>query len=507
MSKSANRIFKMFAAQNGTQLVIMLNQLILPAAFLHAYGVALYGEWLSLSAAISYLSTFNYGVQTFTNTQMTIHYSRGEVDECRHVQSAGLRILLTVFVAFCLLLLAVFKLPIDSWLHLTISRVEAQMTLYFLGTQIVFAMLSGFLGGKYMVVGMAHRGYNWGAGGQLVIVLVMAGLAVRQVAFHWIAGAQAFLTLIQILLMILDLNYIAPDIHLSLRYWKPGSLKSVLKPSGQYALLYSCSVLAYQVPILTMQRMLGPAAVVVYSVTRTIYSASRRLLTLVTSSIGPEVTILYGQRDWPKLHRLYDLSERVVLALTLPITFGFMLATPLLLHFWLHKSQLFAPGVCLLLGMTVTILGIKEHKYQFQFSSNQVREISYLTFAAYALMTLISIPAIHFFQLPGFVALWGIAELALLYLLLRLNARLFAGAVALDRTPVYHLIAAMAIGSIAAAWPLFHMQCFSYPKQALISIAGTIVATAVSYRLFGIRNVLDLLWRKLANRIPAPAAN
>ncbi len=93
---SLGRISKLFAAQNATQVVSLLTQLLLPPIFLHSYGVGLYGEWLALSAAIGYLSTVNYGIQTYTNMQMTIHYNRGEVDECVHLQSGGLFILLVI---------------------------------------------------------------------------------------------------------------------------------------------------------------------------------------------------------------------------------------------------------------------------------------------------------------------------------------------------------------------------------------------------------------------------
>ena len=101
---SLGRISKLFAAQNATQVVSLLTQLLLPPIFLHSYGVGLYGEWLALSAAIGYLSTVNYGIQTYTNMQMTIHYNRGEVDECVHLQSGGLFILLVIFVALTILL-------------------------------------------------------------------------------------------------------------------------------------------------------------------------------------------------------------------------------------------------------------------------------------------------------------------------------------------------------------------------------------------------------------------
>lgn len=507
MGKSTKRIVKMFAAGNGAQIVTVITQLILPAAFLKSYGIALYGEWLALSAAIGYLSTLNFGLQTYTYMQMTIHYSRGEVEECRYVQSAGLRMLLSLFFISWLVLLVIFAMPLDSWLHLTIPRFEAQLTLYLLGGQITASMLTGFFGGKYTVFGSAHRGTTWNATTQLIIVLAMAVLALRHVEFYWIAGVQVVLTLISVVLMVGDLHRLAPDIRPSLRYWKPGSMMAVLKPSGQYALLYSSNVLAYQIPILIMQRLLGPAAVVIYSVTRTIFSMGRRLVSMVTLSIGPEVTMLYGQRDWPTLHKIYDYSERVILTFTVPITFGSMLAAPFLLHFWLHKDSLYHPEICLLLGITATVLGIKEHKYQFQFSSNQVREISYLTIAGYSAMALLSVPAMMFLGVPGFIVLWGITEIVLLYLLLRLNARLFAGKMVLDRSPIFRLFAIMFVGSLAVVWPMVHMVQFNYLEQVIISAAGVLAFFLVSYRLFGFGSVREIMWQKISRRIPLAAGN
>lgn len=507
MGKSTKRILKLFAAGNGAQFANAVGQLILPAAFLKGYGIALYGEWLALSAAIGYLSTLNYGLQTYTTMQMTIHYSRGEVDECNHVQSAGLRILLSLFVISWLVLLVIFALPLDSWLRLTIPRFEAQLTLYLLGGMVTAGMLTGFLSGKYMVFGAAHRGTNWNSATMLVGVLAMAALALRHAAFYWIAGAQVSLTLLSVLLMAIDLHRLAPDIRPSLRYWKRGSMMAVLKPSSQYALLYSSNVLAYQLPILIMQRLLGPAAVVVYSVTRTIFSMGRRLVSMVTSSIGQEVTIFYGQRDWPTLHRIYDLSERVILTFTVPVTFGSMLAAPFLLHVWLHKDALYRPEICLLLGLTAVVLGIKEHKYQFQFSSNQVREISYLTITGYTIMTLLSIPAMIFFGVPGFVALWGLTEIVLLYLLLHLNARLFTGVMVLDRSPIVRLFGLLLVGSIAVIWPMIHMLEFNYLEQVVFSITGALIFFLASYRIFGFGSVREIVWKKLAGRIPLLAGN
>jgi O-antigen/teichoic acid export membrane protein len=508
---SLGRVSKLFAAQNASQVVSLLTQLLLPPIFLRSYGVALYGEWLALSAAIGYLSTVNYGIQTYTNMQMTIHYNRGEVKECVEVQSAGLRILLAAFGVLGLLLLVIFALPLEHLLHLTIPRIEAQWVVYLLGMQILASMLQGFFSGNYMVFGETHRGVNFSNAVAVVILAVQITLALAHVSFAWIAAAQFVITLASCLFLVLDLRRLAPQIAPTVRYWTPGSLKAILKPSVHYGLLFSSNILAYQLPVLLMQRILGPVPVVVYSVTRTVYSMSRRVLFLLTSSIGPEVTITFGQRDWPKLRRLYELSERIILLMVPAITFGSMLATPFLLRVWLHKKDLYDPGVCLLLGLTIAILGIKEHKYQFQFSSNQVREVSYMASAAYGLMLLVSIPLMHRLGLIGFLIVWMISELLQLFYLLHLNANLFrqesAGerADSIDRRPVYLLLLMLTFGTAAVAWPVFHLEDFRTPVQLGFAALTTLIMLVVAYWLFRVDEVRSLLWERVASRFPALA--
>ena len=500
------RIVKLFAAQNANQVVVMISQLMLPAAFIRVFGTTTYGQWIALSAAVSYLGTFNYGLQTYTNMQMTILYNRGDVQGCRETQSAGLRILLSAFMGAGVFLLVIFLLPISSWLHLTISAAAAHWTLYLLGMQVMSSMLFGFFSGSYMVFGEAHRGAHFGNGNQLAGMLVMVALISLHQPFPIIAAGQVAVTLSLSLYLCLDLGRRVPHLKPTVRYWKDGSLSAILKPSSQYMLLASSNLIAYQVPVLLMQRFLGPSAVVVFSVTRTIYSMSRRILYLVTNSLSAEITLIYGKQDWPRLARLYDLSERIILLLTPPVTFGSMLATPLLLQIWLHKAQLFNPGVCMTLGLTISILSIKEHKYQFQFSSNKVSEISWLTLITYTAMSLAAIPMMQRFGLQGFVSTWLVFEIGQLFYLLHLNDKLFRGHATLNHKPVTQLFLILAACSIAFVWPVYHVASLNYMWQILASVAATIGIGALCYWLFRVDEVRGMLWGKLAGRFPALAA-
>ncbi len=503
---SLRRIAKLFAAQNANQLVVILQQLLLPPAFLHIFGTSLYGQWLALSAAISYLSTFNYGLQTYTNMQMTIHYNRGELQETREVQSAGLRILLGAFAGAALLLLLVFLLPLTSWLRLSVSPLAAHVTLYLLGMQIMASMLFAFFAGSFMVFGEAHRGAHLGNLNQLLGTLTLVGLVLTRQPFPVIAGGQILVTLVMAAYVgLFELPRRCPDLKPQMHYWRAGSLGTILKPSAQYMLLASSNLLAYQVPVILMQRLLGPTVVVAYNVTRTVYSMSRRLLYLVTNSLSAEITLIYGQRDWPRLHKLYALSERVILLMTPPITFGSMLATPLLLQLWLHKGALFRPGICITLGLTISILSIKEHKYQFQFSSNKVESISWQTLGAYGLTSLISIPLMSKFGVQGYLVTWLISETIQLFYLLHLNDKLFAGQARLDHKPVYQMLAVMVVCTALFFWPILHIRSVPYLLQGVMATVTTLLLTAFCYWIFQVDELRSMLWSKLAARVPALA--
>jgi O-antigen/teichoic acid export membrane protein len=249
--------------------------------------------------------------------------------------------------------------------------------------------------------------------------------------------------------------------------------------------------------VIVIQRVLGPAAVVIFSVTRTIYSMGRRLPYLVTNSIGPEVTITYGERNWKKLRQLYELSERVVLLLIPPLSFGVMLFTPLLLALWLRRGSLYDPFVCLLFGITIAIQSVKEHKYQFQFSTNQVRELSCMTPIAYGAMLLLSIPAMYWLGLSGMLIVWALAEAAQLLYLLELNRRLFGREAVLSFRLVGVLMVFLVVEAVACIWPVFHIAAMSLPRQALIASVVTLISFAFSYWIFGVDEIRTLLWQRI----------
>src|SRR5215475_12604873 len=84
------RILKTLIALGAGHGVQTLTQLLLPPAFIAAYGIQGYGEWLALSASVGYLSTLDFGLQTYVLNRLTALYHRSELEEFNRVQSVGL---------------------------------------------------------------------------------------------------------------------------------------------------------------------------------------------------------------------------------------------------------------------------------------------------------------------------------------------------------------------------------------------------------------------------------
>jgi O-antigen/teichoic acid export membrane protein len=498
---SLRRIAKTGSALVSSQGVNVITQLVLPPIFLRKYGVSIYGEWLTLSATVSYLATVNFGLQTFANNQVAIHYSRGETEQAHVVQSTTLLLLLYIIGSAALLTTVVFFLPINSWLGLKTDALTVSATIYLLGLQILGRMLFGFLAGIYLVVGVAHRGGYWSNILALTTSAATAVMTFEHASFTRIAVQQAIIPVLLCVFILIHLRVTAPAIFPRLHYARPRRFGEFLKPSSYFGVLYSSNFLVYQVPILLMQRILGPATVVVFALTRTIFSMSRTLLNSLTQAIGPEITELYGKRSWLRLFRLYELSERLVFALVAPVSLGTLLAAPLLMTVWLHKPSMYNPYVCLLMALTSGVMGIKEHKLHFQTSSNQHTVLARLMFLSYIAMTALSVPAILFVGILGFLGLWFAAEVFQVLVILRLNQRLFTGVARLDFSPVYKLFALMGGATIVSAVLATSAGQKSLFVAALATVLFVAVLLAISYPLFGLREV----WTYVRNRVAITA--
>jgi O-antigen/teichoic acid export membrane protein len=496
------RILKLLLGTFFSQGIATISQLVIPRFFTQYYGIEFFGEWNVLSASVNYLGTLNYGIQTYANNEMTIRYNSGDVAGAKAIQGSAFRLLGLFFISFAVLGLVVFALPIQSLLKLRHETTHvAALTLYLLILQIAFNMVFSLLCNGYMVVGMLHRG-NYFQSAQRLFYIVVIGIALYLHApFPVLALIQLGSLSLFFVLILIDVSRVAPVLLPSFHQGSWQGVKEILKPSGHFGLIAVAGFLTWQVPTIIIQLVLGPAMVGIFSLTRTIFQMSRQILSIASNTIGQDITLLVGAGDWRQLRRLYDLSERIVLFLIPIVSVGSLLMAPFLFVVWQGKRGFYDPALCFMMAIISAVLGIKEHKTQFQSSSNKHEDLSVYILTGYAIMLIVSLGTMHLFGLPGFLATWLIWEVIQTRFVVGLNHKMFPAEYNISTRPLLKLSIFMVFAFAAAAYPAFRDASWKLGWTVVSAISVTGVLGIAAYFVFDVDEIRSLIALRIKRRL------
>ncbi len=500
---SLRRILKLLGAFFMSQGVAVLAQLIVPPIFLHRYphGVEMYGEWIALTAAVSYLASLNAGIQTYGNSQMTLHYNRGEVQEAKIVQSSMMRILLILLLLAGGFGTALLFMPLVRWMGLRhITSTAAALTLFLMILRLVTGWIFAFNCGSHMMIGEYHRGVVWRNVQRLVAMLALAVFLWMRASFPILALTQLASMVLCTAALIIDVRFRTPILVPSLRYGTRKDMFAVLKPTAYYMLYQLGGFLCWEGPILLIQKILGPTAVAVYAVTRVVFNMSRQAIIVFTNALSQQNIELIARRSWKQLQRMYDLSERVVLLLDPTATVGVLLACPFLFSVWLHKRGLYHPGVCIMMAVISAVMALRHHKWSFQYLSNRHEGVAKVCVAAYGVMIVFTALTLGAWGIHAYLAAWLAAELVICAYVIRQNRLLFPAEFRPPLAPLARLAVLLAVAFGLAAWPVLHDATWPLHRVAAVAAFATMALLVVDYFAFGLQELQAVFQRRLKRR-------
>jgi O-antigen/teichoic acid export membrane protein len=504
------RILKMLGALGTSTGLTLVTQLLLPPAFLHYYGVTLYGEWIVLAGTLSYLGTLNFGITTYASNELTMLHKRAEIEQYRKLQATTLALLLSMVGIGLAITSTVFLLPLGKLLHLSaIAPGDVTVTAFFLGLQTLVNILAGYYNSLFMVVEQTHRGLSWGIARSFGTTIACFILAIFRVDFRFLALGQFIAVLVITLLSIYDLKRCLGDLPLGLEGASWNEALRTLKPSGMFAMIFAQQLLTYQVPVNILQWILGPSVVVLFNTSRTVLSSARQVLSPITNAIAPEITFSYANRDMKKLLSIFHHSEKIVFA-GIPVTnLGAYLLAPIIVHFWLHRPALFDPYTYGLMALISAASSVRDHKQFFQFSTNMHRRLSVIVFFTNLVMIGLSIPLIRWFGLYGFLGVWLASEVTQMAFIYRENRKLFGNDVSITFTPVIKLVVVMLVSLPLCMGLVYFAQMRSLWMVGAAAAAGEVVLILESYFVFGLKDVwleLEQTIRRSRGLLEAPPA-
>jgi O-antigen/teichoic acid export membrane protein len=484
------RIVKSLGALAAGHGIQTLTQLLVAPAFIAAYGVSGYGEWLVLSAAVGYLGTLDFGLQTCVLNELTALYHRRDMERFHRVQSVGLALTLSFTALGALLAACVFLLPTAGLLKVTGSESSVAWTVFWLALQILAGIPLGQIIGIYRTFGQAHRGVMWGNLYRMALLAVTLGSALLRFPFWLVAMEQVVVVLAATVTVVVCLKRSHPDVCPRLNYWDGKLALQILKPSAFFVFFILNQFIIFQAPLLLLHQAFGAGAVVGFAVSRTLFSFVRQGSSLLQAAIAPEVTRLDGIGDKERLVRVYLFSESVVLASALVVNVGLLLMSPTILWLWLGRPELFDLKMFTLMMLVAILMSVKDYKLYFQYATNRHANTALVTFLSYSAAMAIAVPFIREMGINGLLGLWASVELLQVAFLHFYNTQFLVATAKLSVQPAIRLLIALgAVVAVLAPARAF-LQSQEFFLHTIVAVCVVAVLSWISYFLFGLKDIL-----------------
>ncbi|MFH1039277.1 MAG: lipopolysaccharide biosynthesis protein [PVC group bacterium] len=294
-------------------LITIIERVILVPLFLKFWGTEPYGEWLSLAAAVSYMSMLELGVQSYVINKLNQCYSTGRSDEYIYILHSALMVSVIVcssVIVFIALILPVF--PLERWFHfIHTGHSLAVLVTFLLAIQIVVKIPCGIITGLYRTFGEFPRGAMIGNVQVLLVFLITGTVIISGGGFALLALLQLVPISLIVLYVFRDIGRRHPEVHLG---FKGGSLKkgfSFLIPGSCFFLIQISTLMGFSGSTIIVATQLGPAAVVVFSTLRTLANVTKQIPQAINIALWPELTSLEAQKQYETLKKTHFFIVKI----------------------------------------------------------------------------------------------------------------------------------------------------------------------------------------------------
>jgi len=328
-------------------IINIFGRLILVPLFLRSWGTERYGEWLTLYAAVGYMSMLDLGIQSYVINKLNQCHSTERSDEYGHILHSAL----LVSVIICLIIVLLFVvivpvLPLEKWFNFihTDHSVVVLVTLL-LAIQIVTRVPCGIISGLYRTFGEFPRGAMI-ANVRIVLVFLATGIVVAS------GGGFALLALIQLLPVALVVSFIFwdisrrhPEVQLGFR---EGNLKkgfSFLIPSSFFFLIRISTLTVSSGSTIIVATQLGPSTVAVFSTLRTLVNLTKQIPVTICNALWPELTSLEAKKQYEILRKIHFFLVKIGFSISLCLGMIIHFSGENIVNLWTNGRIIYNPGL------------------------------------------------------------------------------------------------------------------------------------------------------------------
>ncbi|MEA1926827.1 MAG: lipopolysaccharide biosynthesis protein [Candidatus Auribacterota bacterium] len=287
-------------------IINIFGRVFLVPLFLKSWGTERYGEWLTLFAAVGYMSMLDLGIQNYVINKLNQCYSTGRSREYGYVLRSALKVSV-ISCSLIILLIAVILplLPLGKWFHFTqTGHSLVVLVTCLLAVQIVARIPSGIITGLYRTMGEFHRGAILVNIKVIMVFLITGAALISGGGFAILALLQLVPILVITLYVFRDMRRRHPEIKLG---FKGGSMKkgfSFLLPASPFFLIRISTLTVFSGSTMIVATQLGPAVVAVFSTLRTLAHVTKQIPQAINIALWPELTSLEARKEYRTLRKI-----------------------------------------------------------------------------------------------------------------------------------------------------------------------------------------------------------
>jgi len=379
-SFSGARVIKALASSALGQFLGAAQNLLLVPLFLAAWGDAGYGEWLAITALVSYLSLLDLGGQSYVAVRLAQAFAQDKPDEFRAVLREGFSLFLAIAAGAQLIVLAVVCSPLISW-----SDSSRSVVAWYAGATLL-ALPGAVLASCYAATGQIVRSVMINNVNRVGCVCCYAVALFWRVPQPLYAGIVFATAVAATAVIVVDLRRSVGPLFrpsVTLASLRAGALH--LRSSLEYWMLALAGGLNLQGVLLVIASALGPASVAAFSTHRAAASLIVYAGSLLRPAISTELTFMAARSDLPRLREVISVSVRANTWLSAITASALCVAAPLGYTLWTRsKLQLDVPLLFILASQAVLFSAWNTASWPLM-SANRPRLIARWSFANAAL--------------------------------------------------------------------------------------------------------------------------
>lgn len=379
------RLLKGIGANAAAQLANIGMQLLSVPLFLSFWDVSQYGYWVILSAVPAYFSMADVGIVTVAMNEITMFNGRGDYEKSNILFNSVLLYLMLIVGGLSIvsiLIVAILPsglLPIGAWkIVCAVLIINALLSLFNGAFDTVFRSTGRYSDGICAI--QSIRVFEW-LGGVLLLIEFKTMLAV---ASGMLIG--------RIVSMFAAFLYAKRNIKIFMwcaRSGQLGEIKKIFIPGLQFLSFPVGNAIYMQGMTVLIGAVIGPAAVSIFNTYRTISRTTVQFVSMLSHTLWPEFSRLYGNNEKQNLVFLY--KKGCIYSGASAFLSGLVLyeMTPLILHYWTHGKIAYDEWYSLLFVITTVLASLWHVPRILLISTNNHTKVSicYLLFCIAAILS------------------------------------------------------------------------------------------------------------------------